>query len=233
MNIEILNQKYRELKNLEDTDDGIFEFKNLLLADDEEETLNFHYDILSDRDDEYLHRDIFSFFKDRKNKSEVCNFLLNKYYNGIDDDMQKADIIQILGNLKSKNAEKIALENITSSNLDIRYRCIIVLGWVGTSNTLPVLNERMLNDNDGQLRGYAATAMRQIWFNHPATKEQITVFIRNAISTETDERALIGMIITIQELYRKKLGLKESAYGDVSGNIQEAKEKTIKLLFKI
>lgn len=85
----------------------------------------------------------------------------------------------------------------------------------------------MLNDPDGQLRGYAATAMRQIWFNHGKTKDEILHYLKEAINKEDDERALEGIIITAQELFKKKLSLKESRYGDLSGDFKEAKSKTI------
>jgi hypothetical protein len=91
---------------------------------------------------------------------------------------------------------------------------------------IAVLNDRLLNDPDGQLRGYAATAMRQIWFNHPKTKNEILNFLKEAITKEEDEDALRGIIITAQDLLKKKLGLKESRYGDVTGDYGAAKAKT-------
>lgn len=75
--------------------------------------------------------------------------------------------------------------------------------------------------------------MRQIWYNHKVTKKAITQFIKNAIEEENNEKTLIGMIITIQDIYKKKLGIKESQYGDISGDVSLAKEKTIKALKKL
>lgn len=83
-----------------------------------------------------------------------------------------------------------------------------------------------MNDPDGQLRGYAATAMRQIWFNHAKTKDEILHYLKEAIDKEEDDRALEGIIITAQELLKKKLGLKESKYGDVTGDYRASKTKT-------
>ena len=91
----------------------------------------------------------------------------------------------------------------------------------------------MLNDEDGQLRGYSRTAMRQIWHNKKNTKNKSTIFIKKAMSKENNKDALTGMILTIQELHKKKLGFKESNYGDVTGNVEEAKTKTIKMLEKL
>lgn len=127
--------------------------------------------------------------------------------------------------MRSKYAREIALENITIRKGDLRYRSIIVLGWVGNQKDIIILNDRLLNDPDGQLRGYAATAMRQIWFNHPKTKDGILHYLKEAIVKEEDERALEGIIITAQELLKKKLGLKETKYGDVTGDYQSCKIK--------
>ncbi|CAM3510662.1 HEAT repeat domain-containing protein [Zobellia roscoffensis] len=234
MDISKLKIKYKELKALEDSDDGIFEFKNLLLKDDDEDVLQFHIDILNDRDDPYLVRDIRSFFSKRKDQKKVSAFIATKIKDGIENPLLKADLIQILGNLRSPLVKEIVHDEIKSANRDIRYRCIIVMGWVGTTMTdLDVLNERMINDEDGQLRGYAATAMRQIWYNKKSVKNRVTKYIKEAIESEKDPEALTGMIITLQDLHKKKLGIKESNYGDVSGDVQEAKLKAIKMLSKL
>ena len=127
----------------------------------------------------------------------------------------------------------VALENLNADKGDLRYRCIIVLGWVGTAADLVKLNERLVQDKDPNLRGYAATAMRQLWFNHPKTKDEILIYIKEAIVNEKSEEALQGMILTVQDLTKKKLGLKESKYGDVSGDIVVATDKTIEALQKI
>ncbi|GGE45596.1 HEAT repeat protein [Pedobacter psychrotolerans] len=230
MDLDELKVQYKALLEMEDTDDGIFEFKTKLLSSDADEVLDFHLEILSKGDDEYLKRDLFAFFSDRKDKTHVGQFLYDRYKSGIEDLNVKADLIQILGHLRSKYAREVALENITIRKGDLRYRSIIVLGWVGTHKDLSVLNDRLLNDPDGQLRGYAATAMRQIWFNHPKTKDEILSYLKAAIAQEDDDRALEGIIITAQELLKKKLGLKESKYGDVTGDYQTAKVKTIDAL---
>jgi hypothetical protein len=193
--------------------------------------LEFHFSLLSKIKDEYLYRDILYFFADRKNKPEVADFLCEKY-NRETKESVKSDILKMLGNLKVLEARTLALQEIKSKNYDLRYSSIIVLGWTGTEKDLSILNERMLNDKEGELRGYAATAMRQIWHNHPETKDKIAGYIFNAAPREQDDDALTGMIITVRDLYRKKFGIKESTYGDISGNVSDAKEKMIAFLSK-
>jgi hypothetical protein len=226
-----LNDFYSKLSSAEDSDDYIFDFKELLLRSDDTEVLEFHFRILGNRENLYLYRDILSFFSERVNKKIVSEFLYQKYRRGIADDILRADVIQILGHLRSEYAYILSNENVLSNLRDIRYRCIIVLGWTGASKDLLTLNERMLNDPEGQLRGFSATAMRQIWYKN--TKNAITQYVNEAIRKENNEEALIGMIITLQDLHKMKFGIKESKYGDISGDIAYAKQKAIIALDKI
>ncbi|SHG09597.1 HEAT repeat domain-containing protein [Pedobacter caeni] len=228
--IESLQKHYKELLLLEDSDDGIFDFKDELLSSDEEEVLEFHFKILKDKNDEYLQRDLFAFFSDRRDKESAGEFLYKKYKDGIDDIGLRANVIQLSGHLRGKHTRDIALENMVSLEWNLRYSSIIVLGWVGSKTDLKVLNERLLTDPDPQLRGYAATAMRQIWFNHPKTKDDILRFIKDAIEEESAQEAIEGLVITAQDLLKKKLGLKESKYGEVTGDMDVAKNKTIEAL---
>ncbi|MEI7870066.1 MAG: HEAT repeat domain-containing protein [Candidatus Methylumidiphilus sp.] len=231
--LDELTNIYSKLVLAEDSDDYIFEFKNLLLSSDGTDILDFHFLILGNRKNEYLYHSIRSFFSKRKDKEFVSEFLYNKYQNGITDDILKADVIQILGNLRSKYAYILCINNIRSNLRDIRYRCIIVLGWVGTSIDLPILYERMVNDPDGQLRGFSATAMRQIWYKNKNAKDEITKYLNEAIRKEENEEAIIGMIITLQDLQKKKFGIKESQYGDISGDVVLSKQKAITNLDKM
>ncbi|HLM53318.1 MAG TPA: HEAT repeat domain-containing protein [Pseudoxanthomonas sp.] len=235
MNIDNLEILYKNLKTLEDPFDTIFDFKEELLSSDCLDYLEFHYKIIQDPDLSEEAKSTIKFFfvadaLNKRNKEKVGEFLYEKYIQGIEDTGLRADVIQLLSNLKSKYAKKVALENLTIRQGDLRYRSIIVLGWVGNQKDLSALNDRLLTDPDGQLRCYAATAMRQIWFNHPKTKDEILHYLKNAISKEEDKNALEGIIITAQELLKKKLGLKESKYGDVTGNYQAAQLKTINAL---
>lgn len=227
MELEKLKKMYHDLLKMEDTDDGIFDFKDALLSSDTEEILKFHFDLLQDNNEDYLRAELFSFFTDREDLEAVEEFLLKKYKENILNDDLKGDIIQLLGHIRSKYAKDLAYENIESSIRNIRYKSIIVLGWVGNEKDIDVLNTPLLKDKDPELRGYAATSMRQIWFNHRNTKDKILHFLKNAILEENAEEALIGIIVTVQELLKKKLGIKESSYGDITGDIQQAKIKTI------
>lgn len=206
----------------------ILKIVDLLSSSNSTEMLNYHYLLFKIKEDAILYLRIRSSFEERP-KEIIEPFLLNK----LDKEKNislKADVIQLFGVIKSKKILPFIYKNITSPIRDIRYRCIIVLGWVGNSKDLSLLNERMINDSDEELREFGATAMRQIWFNHKKTSDDITKYINNAIRNENSEKALIGMIITLQDLYRKKFGIKESQEGDLSGDAIAAKAKAIKYL---
>lgn len=233
MYVNKLKAEYKKLLSLEDSDDGIFDFKEMLLQSDIEEVLEFHLGIIESCKDPYLKAQLFSFFTDRSDTNKVSDFLYKKYKSGTGTISTKADIIQLLGHLRSSTAKEVALENITTKKQeDLRYRSIIVLGWVGNGSDIKILAERLLNDPDEQLRGYAATAMRQIWYNHSKAKEMILKNLKEAIVKEDQKKALEGIIIVAQELLKEKLGLKESGTGSVTGDVAAAKIKAIAALNK-
>jgi hypothetical protein len=136
MNINQLETLYNDLKTIEDPFDIIFDFKSELLSSDDVDYLEFHYkaiqdQTLPDKVRGYIKSFFFSEAANKRDKKVVEEFLYQKYVNGIEDIDLKADVIQLLGNLRSKHARKVALENITIRKGKLRYRSIIVLGWVG------------------------------------------------------------------------------------------------------
>lgn len=137
MDIKKLAASYEILKNHKNPYDIIFDFKEELLSSDSAEFLDFHYLILQDKAlSEQLRNTIKTFFYsevvNNRNKEVVSDFLYRKYASGIEDTSLRADVIQLLGNLKSKHAKAVAMENISLSKADLRYRSIIVLGWTGS-----------------------------------------------------------------------------------------------------
>ncbi|WP_029410859.1 hypothetical protein, partial [Treponema pedis] len=91
--------------------------------------------------------------------------------------------------------------------------------------------ERLQNDTDDELRGEAATAMRQIWFAKRTTAEDILPYLCHAVVKETAEETLSSIIIVIQDLLQRKFGLQERINeGIITGDPVKAKEKVIKTL---
>ena len=71
--------------------------------------------------------------------------------------------------------------------------------------------------------------MRQIFFRHKETKDEIVKFIYEKLPKEIDEEVVAIMIVVLQDLTKIKYGLKEDPYsGEVSGNIVKAKCRILK-----
>lgn len=216
---------------------NIFKLKEKLLSSDSEDFLQFHYEISNDS----LVKDgtrnmICSFFysdiDNKRDKDKVSLFLYEKYKNSVLD-KEKSSILKILGHLKTSIAKQIAEKEINSFSFDLRYSSIIVLGWIGIPEDVLLLNNQMILDSSPTLRGYSATAMRQIWFNYPETGRDISDYIYNAVKKEENAEALIYMLVSVQEILCKKFGIKERRYGDTSGNVEKAKKSLLIIMTKI
>ncbi|QSI05304.1 HEAT repeat domain-containing protein [Treponema pedis] len=204
-------------------------FIEKLLSCNDSDSLDFHYSLLKNKENHYLYTSIRNAFK-KRDKNIIEPFLLKKIQEEANSYL-KADIIQILGHIKSAKILPYVREHIKSKDGNIRERCIIVLGWMGNKDDLPILNERLQNDTDDELRGEAATAMRQIWFAKRATAEDILPYLYRAVVKEAAEETLSSIIIVIQDLLQRKFGLQERINeGIITGDPVKAKEKVIKAL---
>jgi hypothetical protein len=205
---------------------GLLKLKELLLADNEKDTLLLHYELLHNRAIENIYFALRSFFADRSDKDQVATFLYSLFAKE-DDNITQGDIIQILGHMRHKLGLNLAEQNYRNAHSIIRYKSLIVLGWMGTEKHLSILFQVMSKDFDSKNRGFAATSMRQIWYNYPKTKDKILSYLKLALIKESEEDALEMIIVTIQELLKKKLGLKESSRGQITGDVVAAKEKSV------
>ncbi|PBJ14604.1 HEAT repeat domain-containing protein [Flavobacterium sp. ACN6] len=234
--IQELQEDYKRFKEENSLQKNIFKLKKELLSSDSDNFLEFHYEISYDLSlKDGIRNMIKSFFyadvDNNRDKNKVAAFLYGKYLE-ILNNKGKGELLRMLGHLRIPLAKELAEKEISSPDYDLRYNSIIVLGWTGTPKDLDVLNNRMIKDSNPLLRGYCATSMRQIWHRNPDTKNEIVLYIYNAIHIEKDNDALVGMIITIQDLYMRKFGIKESHYGDISGNVTKAKGEVVKFLNK-
>ncbi|MGF7108290.1 HEAT repeat domain-containing protein [Treponema pedis] len=229
--IEQLKKEYEIIRGLDEIAQitATFSLKKKLLESNDINILDFHLNLLKTKENTDLYYRMRACFSDRpKEKIEV--FLLDRL-DKEQDNVLKADIIQILGHIKSAKILPYVREHIKSKDGNIRERCIIVLGWMGNKDDLPILNERLQNDTDDELRGEAATAMRQIWFAKRATAEDILPYLYRAVVKEAAEETLSSIIIVIQDLLQRKFGLQERINeGIITGDPVKAKEKVIKAL---
>ncbi|QOW59965.1 HEAT repeat domain-containing protein [Treponema pedis] len=227
--IEQLKKEYEIIRGLDAIAQitATFSFKKKLLESNDINILDFHLNLLKTKENTDLYYRMRACFSDRP-KEKIETFLLDRL-DKEQNNVLKADIIQILGHIKSAKILPYVREHIKSKDGNIRERCIIVLGWMGNKDDLPILNERLQNDTDDELRGEAATAMRQIWFAKRATAEDILPYLCHAVVKETAEETLSSIIIVIQDLLQRKFGLQERINeGIITGDPVKAKEKIIK-----
>jgi HEAT repeat protein len=233
--IKDLEKQYTSLKQLDEITQitATFEFNEELLKDNSEEMLEFHYSLLKDLPNDMEHyklrNRIRAAFKERP-KEKIEPFLLAKL-NSEPNLSLKTDIILLLGLIRSAKVLPYIKANMKSDNGNIREICAVVLGWIGNKEDLPLLNERLLNETNDELRGSAATSMRQMWFKDKAAAEDILPYLYSAIIKEDSEDALRSIIITIQSLLKRKFGLQEKLNDrTITGDVFKAKEKIIKQL---
>lgn len=229
MDIQILEEKYHSIEN-SDSFSLHNEFIKELVREDSQKMLEFHLKLIDDcRGNRDLHRRICHAFEKRERDIAV-QFLSEKLESSLSEAL-KADIIQILGILKSKEVLKLLPSLMKDKSELIRYKAIIVSGWIGDKANLSLLNECLQRDSNEVLRGYAATAMRQIWLAQKAVPEDILPYLYTAIKKEDSEETLAMIIIVIQDLLKRKFGLQECIHdGAIKGDVLKAKERIIKKL---
>ena len=66
---------------------------------------------------------------------------------------------------------------LKNEDYEVRYKAIIVCGWLGDTDTIDILKEHYPFEKVSLLRGFTVSAMRQIFFRHKETKDKIVEFI--------------------------------------------------------
>lgn len=206
------------------------EFTKELLASNETEIITYHFNLLKKRENWKLYQQVRQAFLKRGVEGE--KFLITRMKSEDDPELQ-GDALFLLGLLRSKEALALARSFVGHQDPDHRYKACVVLGWIGTENDIDILRDLLLNDPKALIRGYAATAQRQLWRRLPETKSKILASLKKALENEVDEEALSLIIISIQTILNKGLGLKEDINeGRITGNIQNARSRALKALEK-
>lgn len=227
MKIEELKEEYKKIVEKYDGVKSIVFSKNLCKSNDID-VLDFHYRILKNQENELFFYRIRGCFDKHGEAGE--KFLLDKIDTEQDPDL-RAEALFLLGTMKCEKTKPVALSFLKHKNRRDRYYGIIVIGWIGNKDDLAILDERLQNEPDDELRGYAATAMRQIWYSKKATDKDILPYLYQALKTEISELTLSMIIVVIQDLLQRKFGLQEIMEEDtIRGDVQKAKEKIIKSL---
>lgn len=202
-----------------------------LMERNDQEALRFHFNMLLDGGNPRLRDRLRAAFV--KRGPSVKEFLLSLLESAGSDETI-AECIQILGHLRIDEARPIALTFLSQASTDIRYRAIIVLGWVGRADDLETLGHRFGKEPEPGLRGFIATAMRQIFIRAPEVRDAALLQLYAPIKSETDQDALRLMIASAQTIAQQKFGIRESINnGSVSGDVEKARIRAIQYLGRI
>ena len=191
----------------------------------------YHYSLWKDTNlDGEFRRDLRYRFDEHREKG--AEFLLSKLDKNEDAEFYP-EIIYCLGNLADKKIEKertleYARKFAHSDNDFLRDRALIVLGWIGNDNDIPLLGEHLLNDANAKCRTWSATSFMQMYFRRKSQSivDKALLYLKQAISQETDYFALGCMIDAVKELTGKNFDLPQHAIGNIDKErIDKAKLK--------
>lgn len=205
-------------------------FLNMLLKDGSALGMERHYCYFKDSKNADLKRILGNGFL-KRGKEGV--FFLKEKLKTETDALAKSNVIHIIGLSYNKEYLPYILPYLDDANDEIRYKAIIACGWLGDAEAIKILKEHYVTEKDALLRGFIVSAMRQIFFRHKETKQQIVDFIYVKMPEETYNELLAIMIVVLQDLTKVKFGLKEDSYsGEISGDIAKAKDKVLKKIKK-
>lgn len=205
-------------------------FLNMLLKDGSALGMERHYCYFKDSENADLKRILGNGFL-KRGKEGV--FFLKEKLKTETDALAKSNVIHLIGLSYNKEYLPYILPYLDNANDEIRYKAIIACGWLGDAEAIKILKEHYATEKDALLRGFIVSAMRQIFFRHKETKQQIVDFIYVKMPEEIDNELLAIMIVVLQDLTKVKFGLKEdSCSGEISGDIAKAKDKVLKKIKK-
>lgn len=202
------------------------DFLKILLEKDNDQAYQLHLDFIEKSENTILHERLCQAYSRRsKNAGE---FLLNRILKEKSSSNLLATFIHILGLMKYNKIIPYLPKLLINKNETIRYKCIIVLGWLGGENEISLLYNTLSSHQElDYLRGFAAASLLQIWYNHPTLKNQILHALYNQLSNESSELVNAMIIISLQNILNKKFGLKDNYNGEITGNIDKSKRRAI------
>lgn len=232
--IEEIKCAYDDVRLISDSDEAgkissLFSFEKKLLSNNSMEVLEFQYNCLKDISDWRLYLCCRAGFSKRKKIAE--EFILDKIK--VEKDTRLiGDCLHILGRLRCEYALSLALSYVHNDSDYIREVCLYVIGWMGDSSCLPLLEDKLINENNLKIKITAGSAMRQIFWRIPDCQDEVLNLLKNVYysgNTESIKGRLIELISTISG---KNLGMKESKNDPdvLIGDIDKAIIKTDKFL---
>lgn len=217
--------------------------------DDEDEQMEFvweimkspyteyHYSLIVDKNtSEEFRSELWSRFDEHKEKG--AELLLSKLDNNEDTDFHP-DIIFCLGVLADKKIEKertleYARKFVNTDSESLREKAIIVLGWIGGVQDIPLLGEHLLNDTNAKCRAWSASSFMQMYFRRKSQSlaDKALPYLKQAISQEADYFALGTMIDVVKELTGKNFGLPQHAIDNADKEKIDAAKLKVERFFK-
>lgn len=200
--------------------------EDLLLADNDPEMLRLHFDLLTRDTGSAAYYDLRSMFMDRP-ADVVEPFLLARYDEPACPET-RAGILHILAAQGSQQGLPLLRSGLGNPDAVLRRSCIIALGWIGDAGDLSRLRQRLQQDTEAELRGLAASALRQWWFRRILPATDLLPVLYPALQRESSEYALKLIIVAIQDLQGRCHGLKEDLEDHcIHGDPYQARERII------
>ena len=232
MDLDVLEDAYREANQPDRVYRDHLAFVAKLLASSEPETVAYHYRLLRDRANRDLYFELRAAFEKRLPAAEA--FLLEAL-DAEKDPAMRADVLHLLGIARCPSARDLALRLATDIDEKVRDTASYVLGWVGTRDDLrTVLTDRLLHDPSPLVRGDAASALRQVVYRLPRAKDDAVKALKEALNQESHEQVQASIIATLQTLLKKRFGLTEPDHEPgIKGDVPAAREKALRHLAKV
>lgn len=121
------------------------------------------------------------------------------------------------------------------SDIALRRKQIIALGWIGSESEINLLIDSMESDSDALCRAWAAAALMQLSFHGVAAdvlREKTKAAFAAAIQKEGDLNAAGIMIEAAQTLFGKKWISAAAAEAAESESIEKARKSALRFLGK-
>ncbi len=224
--LEQLRADYDKVRRLDDFDrHGAFIER--LKRSHAPEVLTFHFGLLDDQRNRRFYQRIRAAFAERGDAAEA--FLIERLRSK-PTARTLADILLLLGTMRSSAALPVARELCTAPDPELRRRAGYVLGWVGEARDLDLLFA-LSRDPEIGVRETAASAHTQVWHRLPETKQRLIENLTSVLAGERDPRVLGTVVLELQELVGEKLGLRwDEDEGEIAGDVARAVDKARRVL---
>jgi HEAT repeat protein len=211
-----------------DEPDVLLHFARKLRNSTSAQDVATHYELLRDRENSQLYRYLRGAFAERGKPGQE---FLREQLPREQDAAMKADGLTMLGAMKSPLALPMAREALTSNVADLRYRGAYVLGWLGNKQDIARLHRLLREDPDVKVRSTAAAAHFQVFHRLPQHRQALLASLHDALRNESDPTVAGWIIVEVQDILKKRFGLKENVDdGVVEGDVEQARERCMRAL---